>query len=110
MLSRSPAGECTAVGYYADRGGQVQEFAVNSTQGRWGRAAPLPGLAALNVYGYVEVGPVPGAARLNVGGEAGISSVPAGPDGAVYAVATGSRNRELQAFAVTEKGISKDLP
>lgn len=57
-LSCPAAGECTAVGYYAGLGGQVEEFAVSSTHGRWGRATALPGLAALNVYGYVEVGPV----------------------------------------------------
>ncbi|MDR2985435.1 MAG: hypothetical protein LBV34_11405, partial [Nocardiopsaceae bacterium] len=64
-LSCPAAGDCTAVGDYADRGDQVEEFAVSSTQGRWGKAAPLPGLAALNVYGYVEVGPVACASSGN---------------------------------------------
>lgn len=57
-LSCAAAGDCTAVGYYTERGGREQAFADSAVNGRWGRAAAMPGLAALNTGGFVEIGTV----------------------------------------------------
>lgn len=47
-MSCSQAGDCVAGGYYSSAGGQ-QAFVAVETNGVWGTATPVPGLAALNV-------------------------------------------------------------
>ncbi len=50
-VSCASAGSCTAIGLYSDRGGLLQIFAVTQRHGRWGKAAEVPGLGALNPVG-----------------------------------------------------------
>jgi hypothetical protein len=49
------AGDCTAGGTYADASGRTQVFVVSERGGVWGRAQPLPGIAALNRGGNAGV-------------------------------------------------------
>jgi hypothetical protein len=50
-LSCAKPGDCTVGGYYTDSNDHDQVFADTETNGTWGTAAELPGLAALNVTG-----------------------------------------------------------
>jgi hypothetical protein len=50
----SAAGNCTAVGTYKTSSVAYRAFAVADRNGRWGRAAPIPGVAALDVGGFVS--------------------------------------------------------
>ena len=54
-VSCTPAGRCTAGGYYSDRSHRRQGFVTSEANGRWGTPIPLPGLAALNKGGFAEV-------------------------------------------------------
>jgi hypothetical protein len=54
-VSCGSAGNCSAGGGYADPSGQGQAFVVNQTNGTWGTAQQVPGLAALNAGGSAEV-------------------------------------------------------
>jgi len=59
-VSCAPAGNCTAVGYYADRSGHLQGLLLTQASGRWAAAeAPLPGNAGRLLR---QLGPRPGAA------------------------------------------------
>jgi hypothetical protein len=53
-VSCASPGNCGAAGTYADGAGQVQAFVANQTDGTWGKAIPVPGLAALNVGGNAD--------------------------------------------------------
>jgi hypothetical protein len=46
-ISCASPGNCSAAGSYPVRGGN-QVFVISQTRGGWGRAKPVPGLAALN--------------------------------------------------------------
>jgi hypothetical protein len=48
-VSCGSAGNCAAGGSYLDRHGRSQGFVVSETNGRWGQAIEVPGLAALNI-------------------------------------------------------------
>src|SRR5215472_9564128 len=50
-ISCSSAGNCGADGTYVDGAGHIQVFVANQANGTWGKAIPVPGLAALNVGG-----------------------------------------------------------
>ncbi len=50
-MSCASAGNCAAVGYYADRHHHRQGFVAVERHGRWGTAIEVPGLAALNTGG-----------------------------------------------------------
>jgi hypothetical protein len=50
-VSCTSAGSCLAGGYYAEKGGTDQGFAVAERNGRWGTAIQVPGLDALNKGG-----------------------------------------------------------
>jgi hypothetical protein len=54
-VSCIPAGNCAAGGYYTGRHDDQQGFVTDERNGRWGTAAALPGLAALNAGGQAEV-------------------------------------------------------
>jgi hypothetical protein len=54
-VSCTSAGDCAAGGDYADNVGQ-QGFVVSERKGRWGRAANLLDLKALNPNGGAYVG------------------------------------------------------
>jgi hypothetical protein len=54
-VSCGSAGNCAAGGYYTDGSGGGQGFAAAEKNGRWGRAAGIPGLAALNEDGDAAV-------------------------------------------------------
>src|SRR5215469_6162114 len=47
-VSCTSAGNCGAVGDYADSHGHFQAFVVSQVSGTWGKAEEVPGLAALN--------------------------------------------------------------
>src|SRR5260221_100415 len=47
-VSGGSAGNCAAGGSYLDRHRRSQGFVVSETNGRWGLAIEVPGLAALN--------------------------------------------------------------
>ena len=53
-VSCPTARDCTASGYYADGRGHSQAFVISQKSGRWGRAAEVPGTAALNTGGHAE--------------------------------------------------------
>ncbi len=46
-LSCVSAGDCAAGGFYTDRRGLVQLFVASETNGRWGKAIEVPGIATL---------------------------------------------------------------
>jgi cytochrome c551/c552 len=57
-VSCDPAGNCSAVGTYANRSGHersyAEAFVVSQKHGRWGKAEEIPGTAALNVGDYAD--------------------------------------------------------
>ncbi len=53
-VSCTSAGNCAAAGDYRLASGREQAFVVAEKNGRWGRAAGVPGLAALNKRGTIE--------------------------------------------------------
>ncbi len=57
-MSCAPAGSCSAGGFYGDRDGNDQGFAVSERNGCWGKAIAVPGLAALNKHGDAMVNSV----------------------------------------------------
>ena len=73
-VSCGAAGDCSAGGQYASKTvdgiSTVQAFVVNETGGTWGKAAEVPGTAALNGGGYATVNSVscPSAGNCSAGG------------------------------------------
>ena len=73
-LSCGAAGDCSAGGQYASKTvdgiSTVQAFVVSETGGTWGKAAEVPGTAALNGGGYATVNSVscPSAGNCSAGG------------------------------------------
>ncbi len=61
-ISCAAAGDCSAAGQYASKTvdgiATVQAFVANETGGTWGKAAEVPGTAALNGGGYAQVNSV----------------------------------------------------
>jgi hypothetical protein len=53
-VSCAAAGNCSAVGFYADSSGHGQAFVVNEKNGTWGTAREVPGTAALNRAGLAS--------------------------------------------------------
>ena len=57
-VSCPSAGNCSAVGIYANRSGSERSysevFAVSQQHGQWGKAEEIPGTAALNVGDYAD--------------------------------------------------------
>jgi hypothetical protein len=86
-VSCVPAGNCAAVGNYADRSHHEQGFAADERNGRWAKAIEIPGLGA-----------------LNKGGHAFISSVSCASSGNCAAVGSYSeRSGHQQGFAANER-------
>jgi hypothetical protein len=54
-LSCGSAGNCSAGGYYTDRSHHTQAFVVTETDGTWGTAEQVPGLAAPNAGASAEL-------------------------------------------------------
>ncbi len=91
-VSCGSPGNCAAGGSYWDRRGQ-QAFVALERDGRWGKATPVPGLAALNVNG-----------NLNGGGWAGVDAVSCAPAGGCAAVGYYAADiHENNGFVVSEK-------
>ena len=73
-ISCGAAGDCSAAGQYASKTvdgiATVQAFVANETGGTWGKAAEVPGTAALNGGGYATVNSVscPSAGNCSAGG------------------------------------------
>jgi len=57
-VSCRSAGNCAAGGTYTDSTGRSQPLVVTETNGTWGRAMQVPGLAALNPTGDASIGSV----------------------------------------------------
>jgi hypothetical protein len=53
-VSCPSAGNCGAGGLYRDGAGREQLFVANQTNGTWGKAIEVPGIAALNVAGNAD--------------------------------------------------------
>jgi len=54
-VSCASPGSCAAGGDYADGDGNAQGFVADEDNGVWGTAIEVPGLAALNTGGFVQV-------------------------------------------------------
>ncbi len=54
-VSCTSASNCLGGGYYKDRQRHLQGFVATEKNGRWGRAAEVPGLGALNKGGHAAV-------------------------------------------------------
>ena len=97
-VSCASVGNCSAGGSYRDGSGHMQAFDVAETNGTWGNAKEVPGIAALNTGG---------AAQLTSVSCASVGSCSAGGD---YLDGSG----HAQAFAVTETngtwGNAKRVP
>jgi D-alanine-D-alanine ligase-like ATP-grasp enzyme len=85
LLSCASAGNCSAVGSYANGHG-TQAFVVSEKHGTWGRAEPVPGLV-----------------RLNTGGDANVYSLSCASAGNCSAGGSYSVGDLGYAFVVTEK-------
>jgi hypothetical protein len=57
-VSCASAGNCAAGGYYLDGSDHIQAFVVSERDGSWGAAIKVPGSAALNAGGIMEVSSV----------------------------------------------------
>jgi hypothetical protein len=64
-VSCASPGNCSAVGYYTDSSGRQQAFVLNETDGTWGAAEAVPGIAALNKGGQAEANSVSCASAGN---------------------------------------------
>jgi hypothetical protein len=97
-VSCPSAGSCSAGGSYVTGSGTAQAFVISEKSGRWGRAEPVPGVAALNSGGNAAVGAV--------------SCSSAGTCGAAGTYQDSSRRSEV--FVVSEKngawGRARQLP
>jgi hypothetical protein len=93
-VSCGRGGGCAAGGWYSDSGGNQQAFVVSETAGRWGRAAEVPGTAALNVGGYARILSVSCSSAGNCGAGGWYQSKRRLP---------GSGYNSFQAFVVGEK-------
>ena len=69
-VSCASAGNCSAGGYYTDSSGAVQAMVAGEKKGIWGKAAEVPGSAALNTGGNAAVYSVScgSAANCSAGG------------------------------------------
>lgn len=88
-VSCASPGNCAAIGRYFD-GVHTQAFVVSQTDGKWGSAQPVPGLAALNTGGYVQV------ISISCGSAGGCSA------GGSYETATPGSIVATNAFVVDE--------
>jgi hypothetical protein len=57
-LSCAAVGNCVADGHYKDGSGRTEVFVVSERNGRWGKAAEIPGTASLNRGGAAIAGAV----------------------------------------------------
>ncbi len=64
-VSCATAGNCAAIGVYADGSGKTQAFVVSKANGVWGNAIEVPGLGALNKDGAVATDSVSCASAGN---------------------------------------------
>jgi hypothetical protein len=85
-VSCGSAGNCAAVGHYADSRYAIQGFVATERDGRWGAATGVPGLAA-----------------LSRGGGGNVVSVSCASAGNCAAGGTYEDHRGLQGFVVTER-------
>jgi hypothetical protein len=85
-VSCASAGTCAAGGTYTDRRGHYQGFVVSQRHGRWGTAAGVPGLGA-----------------LNTGGAAAVLSVSCGSAGNCAAGGRYYRRGHYQGFVVSQR-------
>jgi hypothetical protein len=69
-VSCPSAGNCSAGGEYTDSTPATEAFVVNETDGTWGNAQEVPGIAALNVSNLAEISSVscPSVGNCTAGG------------------------------------------
>jgi hypothetical protein len=87
-LSCGSAGNCAAGGIYSNSHEQELAFVVSETDGTWGNAIEVPGIAALDLGGYAAV--------------ASVSCRSAGNCAAGGYYSPGHGARDVQAFVVSE--------
>ena len=99
-LSCPSAGNCTAGGKYIDASGNTQSYIVTQTNGTWGNARALPGLAALGIIHFPVL--------------AGLSCRSAGNCTAIGSYSVNIKTSAGRIFVVTEKngkwGKAQALP
>src|SRR5215469_4437087 len=94
-VSCPAAGNCAAGGFYRDSSGRGQAFVASERNGRWGRAARVPGLRALSPDGFARVLSVScGSAGNCVAG--GLYSEPAGVQAFVASERNGRWAKAIQ--------------
>jgi hypothetical protein len=76
-LSCPARGDCSAGGGYTDAALHTQGLVASESKGKWGKAVPVPGLAALNKGGSADV------AAISCGSAGNCSAVGSYLDGAV---------------------------
>jgi hypothetical protein len=95
-VSCASAGNCSAGGYYTDTNGDQRAFVVNETNGTWGTAQEVPGIAALSIGAIAQLTSVSCASAGNCSA------------GGFYT------NHGLQAFVVNETngvwGTAEEVP
>jgi hypothetical protein len=79
-VSCASAGNCAAGGAYQDQHSHSQGFVVSETNGAWGQAIEVPGLAALNT-GDAEVDSVSCASPGNCAAVGDYEDMPVGSQG-----------------------------
>jgi hypothetical protein len=67
-VSCGSAGNCAAGGQYTDGSGHLQAFVVDETNGTWGTAEAVPGLAALTSSGQITSVSCASAGNCGAGG------------------------------------------
>jgi hypothetical protein len=68
QVSCASAGNCGAGGFYTDGSGTTQAFVVNESNGIWGTARQVPGIAALGREASVDVLSCGSAGNCSAGG------------------------------------------
>jgi hypothetical protein len=97
-VSCPSAGKCVAVGAYQDKNNQAELFVISESNGHWGTAKEMPGIAGLNVDGRADIGGLscPSAGNCVAGGQ--------------YT----DKNNHAQAYVESEKnghwGNAEELP
>jgi hypothetical protein len=70
-VSCPSAGKCVAVGSYQDKNNHAELFVISESNGHWGTAAQMPGIAGLNADGRADIGGLscPSAGNCVTGGQ-----------------------------------------
>jgi hypothetical protein len=102
-LSCASAGNCLAGGFYVNHSGDDEAFVVSETNGTWGKAEEVPGIATLNAGGNAEINSVSCASGggCAAGGYYSPSSSSSGYDAFVVNSASNSTGPSITKFTPT---------